>query len=131
MRRSLTALALAGALLTGCAGGAEPSRDTGDGRLAMISGRDDHGLVAQDKVPLYDAPNGVHVEGNVHDGTLVRVVQREGTAMRVTTLEGDRVIGWTDDFYLRGQVRLVGAPPECRSAIGRTPVDGGTLVLGL
>jgi hypothetical protein len=126
----LTAAAvLAGALLSGCAGQAAPANDTGDGRLALLSGRDDHGLVALDQVPLYDVANGSHVVGEVHDGTLVRVVERDHMAMRVATVEGPSVSGWVDDFYLRGEVRLVGAPPTCASAIGETRVEGGRLVL--
>jgi hypothetical protein len=110
-----TAVALlTGALLTGCAGQAAPAKDTGDGRLALLSGRDDHGLVALDKIPLYDVANGSHVVGSVHDGTLVKVVERDHMAMHVATVEGPSVSGWVDDFYLRGEVRLVGAPRSRR-----------------
>jgi hypothetical protein len=125
---------LAGALLTGCGGQARPSaaqssRDTGDGRLALVSGRDDHGFVATDQVPVYDKPGGTRQTGKIHDGTLVRVIERRNTSMHVLTLEGPHVTGWLDDFYLRGQLRLVGPPPRCRSRIGDTGVEGGTEVL--
>jgi hypothetical protein len=120
---------LAGALLSGCAGQAAPEKDTGDGRLALLSGRDDHGEVALDMVPLYDVANGSHVVGSVHDGTLVRVVERDHTAMHVATAEGPSVSGWVDDFYLRGEAHLVGAPPDCSSTIGDQDVEGGRLVL--
>lgn len=122
-------LLLAGALLTGCAGQAAAEKDTGDGRLALLSGRDDHGLVQLDQVPLYDVANGTHVVGKVHDGTLVRVVERDRMAMHVTTVEGPSLSGWVDDFYLRGEVRLVGAAPTCASTIGDTQVEGGRQVL--
>ncbi|RJS47353.1 hypothetical protein [Nocardioides cavernaquae] len=122
-------LLLAGALLTGCAGQEAPEKDTGDGRLALLSGRDDHGLVQLDQVPLYDVAHGTHVVGKVHDGTLVRVVERDRMAMRVTTVEGPSLSGWVDDFYLRGQVRLVGAAPTCASTIGETAVEGGHIAI--
>lgn len=125
----VTWLVLAGALLTGCASEAADQKDTGDGRLAMVSGRDDHGFVDLDLVPVYDVANGAHVVGRVHDGTLVRVVERDQTAMRITTLEGPSVTGWLDDFYLRGQFHLVGGPPRCEATIGSTPVEGGRPVL--
>jgi hypothetical protein len=125
----ITCLVLAGALLTGCASEAAPTKDTGDGRLAMVSGRDDHGFVDLDMVPVYDVANGTHAVGRIHDGTLVRVVERDHTAMRVTTLEGPSVTGWLDDFYLRGQFHLVGAPPLCGATIGSTPVEGGRQVI--
>lgn len=129
MRWGILAIVLVGGHLAGCAGEGDPKQDTGDGRLVMVSGRDDHGLVSLDRVPLYDAPEGDREVGRVHDGTLVRVVERRGMAMRVATLEGKSVSGWIDDFYLRGQLRLVGPPPECRSRIGGSEVEGGTLVL--
>ena len=122
-------LGLAGALLTGGASEAVGEKDTGDGRLAMVSGRDDHGFVDVDMVPVYDVANGSHKVGRIHDGTLVRVVERDHTAMRVTTLEGPSVTGWLDDFHLRGQFHLVGAPPLCGATIGATPVDGGRQVV--
>jgi hypothetical protein len=126
----VTAVAvLAGALVAGCAGQAAPEKDTGDGRLALLSGRDDHGLVQLDEVPLYDVANGSHVVGTVHDGTLVRVVERDHMAMHVSTVEGPSTSGWVDDFYLRGEVRLVGAPPDCSVAIGDHRAEGGRLVL--
>jgi len=126
---STAALVLAGALLSGCAGQAAPEKDTGDGRLALLSGRDDHGEVALDMVPVYDVANGSHVVGKVHDGTLVNVVERDHMAMHIATVEGPSVSGWVDDFYLRGEMHLVGAPPDCSSTIGDTDVEGGRLVL--
>ncbi|MDO7866894.1 hypothetical protein [Nocardioides jiangxiensis] len=126
-------LALAGVLLTGCASEAAGEKDTGDGRLAMVSGRDDHGFVDLDRVPVRASESGGRITGavvgRIHDGTLVRVVQRDHTAMRVTTLEGPSVTGWLDDFHLRGQFHLVGAPPLCGATIGSAHVDGGRQVL--
>ncbi len=77
-----------------------------------MSGKDDHGLVAQEVVEILDRPEGRAV-GNVPDGTLVYVVGEDREWLEVETLEGRRVVGWINDFYLRGQVHLVGDPPAC------------------
>lgn len=129
MRRTAAATVVIGLLLTGCARQAAPETDTGDGRLVMVSGRDDHGLVQTDDVPVHTDTTYSHVAGSIHDGTLVRVVQRDGMAMRVSTVEGPSVSGWLDDFHLRGQVRLVGAPPTCAVEVGGEELPGGTLAL--
>lgn len=120
---------LAGVLLTGCAGQAAPTTDTGDGRLALVSGRDDHGLVTLDDVPVHADKTYGQVSGTIHDGTLVRVVERDHTAMRVATLEGPAVTGWLDDFHLRGQLRLVGPAPTCAVDVAGTEVPGGTIAV--
>jgi hypothetical protein len=56
------------------------------------------------------------------------VLDREGQWLRVQTVEGDRVVGWVDDFRLRGELRLVGPPPTCASRMADDVVDGGTPV---
>lgn len=130
MNRGITAVAiLAGVLLSGCAGQGAPAKDTGDGRLALVSGRDDHGLVSLDEVPVHSDKEYVHVTGTIHDGTLVRVLERDHMAMRVATLEGPSVTGWLDDFHLRGEVRLVGSAPTCAVSLGSGDVPGGTLAV--
>jgi hypothetical protein len=129
MHRPLATAVLAGVLLSGCAGQATPEKDTGDGRLALVSGRDDHGLVQTDEVPVHSDTTYGHVVGTIHDGTLVRVVERDGMAMRVSTVEGPTESGWLDDFHLRGQVRLVGPAPSCAVNVAGTDVLGGTLAL--
>ena len=99
-------------------------------RLVWVSGRDDHGMVAEESVPVYDAVEGHHVLGEVPDGTLARVLATDGQWLRVRTAEGnDRVTGWVDDFFLRGEVRLVGPAPSCRAPLGGRPRAGGTLVV--
>ena len=99
-----------------------------DGRLAMVSGRDDHGFLAQHTVSVYDGPSSAHVVAEIPDGTLVQVTEADHTWQHVVTVEGQHVEGWLDDFYLRGQLRLVGAAPTCASRIGTDQVQGGTLV---
>lgn len=120
------AAVLTGVLLSGCAGQAAPETDTGDGRLAMVSGRDDHGLMSLDEVPVYDDKAYAHAAGTIHDGTLVRVLERDHMAMRIATLEGPSATGWLDDFHLRGELRLVGAPPLCDVTVAGASQPGGT-----
>lgn len=95
--------------------------------VLIVSGKDDHGLVASSEVDLLDAPEGEAV-GAVPDGTLVQVLEETSTWLRVRTLEGERPLeGWLDDFHLRGTAHLVGDPPACPVPIHGEP---GTGVLG-
>ncbi|MFR9778759.1 hypothetical protein ACL02O_22260 [Micromonospora sp. MS34] len=99
---------------------------TGDGRLVLISGRDDHGLLAAERVTLRNLPaTGGVSTGQVPDGTLARVVEVRGTWLRVSTVEAPSADGWVDDFHLRGGVHLVGPPPTCA-----VPFHGGTVPNG-
>ncbi len=132
--------AAAATLLLGAAvvvpGHGAPAPGTGEGasgtvepRLVLVSGRDDHGMVAVHHVPLYDAPEGDHVVAAVHDGTLAEVLSTNGQWLQVRTVEGAAAIGWVDDFFLRGEARLVGPAPSCRTTVGGHQRDGGTLVV--
>lgn len=123
-----------GAAATGCSGGATAaptpaSPPAAADRLVLVSGRDDHGMVAQHRVTVYDAPEGAHAVGRIVDGTLARVVDSDGQWLRVTTVEGAAVTGWVDDFHLRGEVRLVGAAPSCATTVAGSTRDGGTLAV--
>lgn len=129
--RSGTAVlpALLGAvlLLSGCGGtavGASGGRP--DGRLVMVSGRDDHGLLSRETVVVYGDPAGVEPVGRIEDGTLVRVSRIEGSWLEVSTAEGRAVRGWVDDYFLRGVVRLVGPEPSCAVTLAGDEVEGGT-----
>lgn len=119
-----------GLAAAGC-GGAVSGDDGGrpDGRLVMVSGRDDHGLLAQETVALYGAPGGSDPAGAVADGTLVHVTRIEGSWLRVTTAEGPSAAGWVDDYFLRGELRLVGEAPTCTSRLAGERVEGGTPVV--
>ncbi len=134
-RLAVATVLLVGAVATGC-GGAEASAPPApaasapqDERLVLVSGRDDHGMVALEQVPAYDAPGGDHAVGEVADGTLARVVGTDGQWLEVATVEGPSVSGWIDDFYLRGEARLVGPPPSCAVRVGGDRRTGGTLVV--
>lgn len=131
MRHTLSAaLLLLGLSLTGC-GGAASGNDSAppDGRLVLVSGRDDHGLVARERVPVYDGPASDKQVGTVADGTLAHVKETDGSWLRVVTAEGRPVEGWVDDFFLRGVVHLVGPAPSCRALVRGRPVTPGLQVV--
>ncbi|GAA2744172.1 hypothetical protein GCM10009868_20790 [Terrabacter aerolatus] len=100
-------------------------RPPAPGPVVLVSGRDDHGELASAVVAVHPEAGSATVTGDVPDGTLARVVAIQGTWLQVRTLEGPPVQGWVDDFYLRREIHLVGAPPGCRSAL-----DGHSLPAG-
>lgn len=100
-----------------------------DPRLVLVSGRDDHGMVASDLVSLYADQDGGRVVSRVHDATLAEVLAVDGQWLEVRAVEGPSAIGWVQDYYLRGEVRLVGPAPSCRTSIDGRRRDGGTLVV--
>lgn len=105
-------------------GGGQPAFER---PIVLVSGRDDHGLVAEQTVDLRDGPDGA-VVGSVPDGTLVEVLAEESTWLRVRTLPGAPALdGWVDDYYLRGTVHVVGDPPACPVAAYD---DSGSRVVG-
>src|SRR5437868_8771971 len=71
--------------------------------IVLLSGRDDHGLLAQPFVTLADAPDSQRPVGRVHDGTFMRVLEQRGTWLRVQAIAAPQIEGWVDDFYLRGR----------------------------
>jgi hypothetical protein len=128
-RRAAVLLAVAAAVSTGCGSGASSPAEaptTQPGRhFVLISGRDDHGLLAQPRVPLYDRPSGTREVAEVADGTLARVVQVRGSWLEVEPLAAGSATGWSDDYYLRGVVHLVGPAPSCRVTVDGRRVAAG------
>lgn len=88
--------------------------------VLLLSGKDDHGIVAEERVALLDVPEGDPLV-LVPDGTLVEVLDQEDEWFEVRALEGERGEGWVNDFYLRGRVHLVGDPPGCDVALTGEP----------
>ena len=129
--------ALLGLLLavSGC-GGAAAGDDGGhagstrpDGRLVLVSGRDDHGQLAQRTLPVYDGPGSRDRVGRIADGTLAHVREIDGTWLHLVTAEGEAVEGWIDDFHLRGTLHLVGPPPSCHTFLAGRPAPLGLQVV--
>lgn len=111
------------AVVTAC--GAPDGPGDGTRRFVMVSGRDDHGLVASQTVPLRSAPGGGDVVGRLPDGTLAQVRDVRGTQVQVSA---SGVTGWVDDFALRGELRLAGPPPGCRVRLAGRDLPAGTRV---
>lgn len=106
--RSILALLVAAAL--GISGGCGPF--AGTSAVAMVSGRDDHGLLQRNALGLQRSPTDSEIVGTVLDGTFVRVTRRDGMWAYVAAA-GSADEGWIADFYLRGEaVRLEPAPPR-------------------
>lgn len=105
-------------VLSGCGGDQQKLERT----TLLVSGRDEHGLLAQRTVGLLGEPDGARV-ASVQDGTLVHVVEVRGEWLRVRALEGASVEGWVNDYYLRGTVH-VATPRGCAARAARAP--GGT-----
>lgn len=72
--------------------------------VVMISGRDDHGLLQEPTIALYDAPDGKTVVGHAGDGSFASVVDQRGEWIRVQLLGNPSIGGWVNDFYLRGRL---------------------------
>ncbi|MGH8968763.1 MAG: SH3 domain-containing protein [Actinomycetes bacterium] len=109
---SAICLAAVGVVPLTAAIGSRP--DDGTGRIVLVSGRDDHGLLASATVGLVAGPGSTKAVDEARDGTLVQVVRTRGEWLDVRTVEGRQARGWVNDFYLRGVVHLVGPAPSCR-----------------
>jgi len=129
-RPAAVALVALVALGTGCAAGAEPVSSP-QRPVLLISGRDDHGLLAESAVGLAQRPDGSPPTARVPDGTLVAVVETSGEWARVRTLEGQGAEGWVHDYYLRGiaHVACSNEPVELLAVraerVRVRPADGG------
>lgn len=135
MTRTCTAAVVlaATAALAGCGAGGDPASGDAaqrpDGRLVLVSGRDDHGERRFESVSVYDTPDEQEVAGTIPDGTLAHVSEIEGQMLEVVTAEGEAVTGWVDDFYLRGTLHLVGPAPHCRARLGGAVREAGLQVV--
>jgi hypothetical protein len=74
-----------------------------DGPVVLVSGRDDHGLLAETEVALVGAPGGTRAVATVIDGTLARVLDERGEWLRVQSLVQLQATGWINDYYLRNR----------------------------
>jgi hypothetical protein len=93
----------------------------------MVSGRDDHGLLARPAIRLQRSPTDATIVGSAQDGTFVTVVREDRSWLLVRTLVDPIEEGWVNDRDLRGVGVLDGqAQVRFRSA---RPKDGGVEVL--
>jgi hypothetical protein len=119
----LLLLLLLGAVLA-LASAARPSQPApvaSAAAIVLISGRDDHGLLAEPQVALKRAPDDSTEVARVADGTFARVLGQRGEWFQVQTLKTPPTTGWLNDYYLRdralrrdgkGQVTFVEAHLE-------------------
>jgi hypothetical protein len=122
--KAALAIALAAVPVSAGCGGPAASQHS-DRAVVMISGRDDHGLVASQNVLLMSAPGGGSVVGPLPDGTLAEVRRVRGTEVEISAFG---VTGWVDDFEVRGDVRLAGPPPTCEVRLAGRRYPAGTRV---
>lgn len=121
MIRVTILLAAALALVSGgCGLFASPS-------VAMVSGRDDHGMLQRAHIGLQASPTDTAVVGTVSDGAFVKVTRREGPWAYVT-LVGGGADGWIEDFYLRGEAVHRGPTLRRVRFLDAEPAAGGALV---
>lgn len=124
-----TAVLVAGCGTVGDAPDAGEAAERPDGRLVLVSGRDDHGERRYASVSVYESPEQRDVAGSIPDGTLAQVRQIDGQMLEVVTAEGTPVTGWVDDFHLRGTLHLVGDAPHCRARLGGSLREAGLQVV--
>jgi hypothetical protein len=100
----------------------------------MISGRDDHGLLARPAIGLQRSPTDATVVGSVQDGTFVTVKREDRSWLLVRTLVAPIEEGWVNDHDLRAvaildgraQVRFRGARQAGKAVeVLVVPVEGG------
>jgi hypothetical protein len=107
------AVAAVALLLAGCGSDDEAAPSPEPKRtILLVSGRDEHGLLAEPTVALSAEPEGAP-RHRVRDGTLVRVVESRGEWIRVRALDASHASGWLNDYYLRGTVHLLAPDPAC------------------
>jgi hypothetical protein len=70
--------------------------------VAMVSGRDDHGLLERPAIGLQASPVDLTVTATAHDGEFAEVVRRDGLYAYVRLLKTGEE-GWIADHDLRGE----------------------------
>lgn len=111
VRRALLAIMVAvalGALTGGC------GLFTSAPAIAMVSGRDDHGLLERPAIGLQLSPTDRTVTATAHDGEFTEVLRRDGLYAYVRLIKSGEE-GWIADHDLRGEaVRTEPRPRRVR-----------------
>ncbi len=98
---------LLGAALTACvsaAPSAVPPSATSN-PIVMVSGRDDHGLLADPVLSLQRAPDDAASAALITDGTFAHVLDQRGEWLQVQSVADLNIAGWINDYYLRDRAR--------------------------
>jgi hypothetical protein len=104
------------------------------GPIVLVSGRDDHGLLAQATVPLSQRPGQTGGGAVLADATFARVLDERGEWLYIQSIANPQAAGWINDYYLRNralwldhgvQVTFVDARQlGARLEIAVRPIDG-------
>lgn len=73
------------------------------GPVVLISGRDDHGLLAQPTLALLRGPGQRRAVATVPDATFARVLDEQGEWLRVQPIAAPQHAGWINDYDLRSR----------------------------
>ena len=126
---TVATIACSGLAVVAAQGRSEPvsggGRPSGAG-VVLVSGRDDHGLLATPSVALSDTPEG-QPGAQVPDATLVAVVATRGEWLEVRTITGAAAQGWVNDFSLRAGAHLRAAAGRCNLTLAERPEGPGTI----
>ncbi len=86
----------------------QPVQQRAAGAVVMVSGRDDHGLVQEPIVSLFNSPDDSTVLARVLHGSFARVVEQRGEWLRVQLITSPQSVpqsmGWVNDYYLRSRM---------------------------
>jgi hypothetical protein len=96
--------------------------------VAMVSGRDDHGLLERPFIGLQRSPTDPTVTATVRDGDFVLVLKREGLWAIVHRVPGPEE-GWIPEHDLRGEALHLGPPPRRVTFVNADAQDGPVRVL--
>jgi hypothetical protein len=123
--RTLLLVAALG-LVAGSCGGSAPASGA-SGRVVLISGRDDHGLVRQAAVGLARAPGETVFAASGPAGSYARVIEQRSEWLKVRAVGSDQE-GWVNGFYLR-DVAVGLQPPRQVTFLDAAVRDGTVMVL--
>ena len=117
---AILAAAALGLATGGCGLFASPS-------VAMVSGRDDHGLLERPAIGLRRSPTDRTVTATAHDGEFVHVLRRDGLWAYVRLIEGGEE-GWIADHDLRGEAVRTDPRPRRVTFLAAERRDGAAWV---
>lgn len=95
--------------------------------VAMVSGRDDHGLLERPAIGLQASPTDRTVTATAHDGEFAEVLKRDGLYAYVRLVNTGEE-GWIADHDLRGDAVRTEPRPRRVTFLAAERRDGGAWV---
>lgn len=95
--------------------------------VALVSGRDDHGLLERPAIGLQRSPTDRDVVATAHDGDVALVLAREGLWTRIRLVASGEE-GWIADHDLRGEAVRTDPRPRRVTFLAAERADGGVRV---